>query len=1036
MLTVLDCEEKLTTINNNSNPEILATDGANIIQFMTDNPNTSNDIILCTSLPIHENLSSIDVGHIDNIVFGDTDITEIEKDPSVLESIDNLSTIRFKKNIGLCSTKNDSFVSGNNTTNYDTRLEEYAPLRKKIKCSKLPSKAVEMISQPPTVANSMRDGNGNVYINYGETISFGEKDEMYIKSNILLSGDYNVGVKYLQDIIREKYKLINNVCPLNFVSNRLNQKNSILILYGQCKYFNDGCLKHKFSLALDTSPLMVHIYSTGTKIQHTKMIKKHQLRGVSRALEKRVIKYMKASNWRDLKLCARSNQLKRLGNNQKLLSKEAARKMKQEEMRSLDYDKDMHIDLCKMSVEEKWKGFIQNGLSRETYLFFEKPLSILQANNKKLLKYSRNTLFFDATGSIVPKFDKNSKRVFLYSLVAHIRTSKSETGILLPVAEAFLSSHYANDVAGFLLKLETFCNQHAISWPIAARICTDWSTVLINATLKIFNSTSKGNTLENYISACYEFSSTKVKPTMVVIQICCSHFLRIVDKDIKSIKIPENVSNFFKWQLFSAVNISDFKIFFNWLKCMFVILLNKNKTTEVRRCLKELKFSIESDKTEMLSSEDRLDGDNTLTALYKKSPFYIKALSINNEVEKSMKTNGPSNEFYNQEFFNILLKKYVPYAPLWTNLMGVFIDDTGTRISNSPAEGYFHQLKNVILNQERYIRPSVYIRKSKIYIDAKLSEIEDIFLNDEIDDDILDKQVVKLDEEQWMKTPKKAKSKIGKNLIYKRTVCRITKSVFSKQKYVLLKYSNIYAITQCRITDVPMINFNEFLCLKKQQQLHGNVIDIFLAILIFNSKKNGFSITCEQGGNFFYIKNITRLDLPLENYEHIFIPVFEIDHFTLVYINTKNCSFTYINPMGETLRKVESLFKIFKMHNGLNDSWRCEKLEHKRQTDAFNCGVFVCQFVEALLQGSKLSEIDDANSYRDKMITIFVDNTDKMAEICLHCGLRSLTNVCSDCERPVCDPCWKFVYKKGNLIDQFKCTFCTDISESETNETV
>lgn len=58
--------------------------------------------------------------------------------------------------------------------------------------------------------------------------------------------------------------------------------------------------------------------------------------------------------------------------------------------------------------------------------------------------------------------------------------------------------------------------------------------------------------MEQHSLQCYTFCTNNEKTKIVVVQICCAHFIRIVEKDIKDIKDlnkEEEVSTFFKLQL-------------------------------------------------------------------------------------------------------------------------------------------------------------------------------------------------------------------------------------------------------------------------------------------------------------------------------------------------------------------------------------------------------------------------------------------------------------------------------------------------------
>lgn len=218
----------------------------------------------------------------------------------------------------------------------------------------------------------------------------------------------------------------------------MNYKANKLCLYAKCLYYKDGCGKYKFVINLSNTPYSVTTFATHRDIIHPSKSKRHQLRGIRRDIAKHDIKHLKATNWRDTQINLQSKHLNKVGNNQCVLSKDAARRLKFEQARSLDRDADSHIDVCKMYMEEKWRNIIAKvSLPQELFLISKKQIQILHLKNSLLLKMSRNTLFFDATGSVIKKYESQSKRVFLYTLVAHIPQGDKKKGVLLPVAEAF-----------------------------------------------------------------------------------------------------------------------------------------------------------------------------------------------------------------------------------------------------------------------------------------------------------------------------------------------------------------------------------------------------------------------------------------------------------------------------------------------------------------------------------------------------------------------------------------------------------------------
>ena len=115
--------------------------------------------------------------------------------------------------------------------------------------------------------------------------------------------------------------------------------------------------------------------------------------------------------------------------------------------------------------------------------------------------------------------------------------------------------------------------------------------------------------------------------------------------------------------------------------------------------------------------KDFLPGDNIITVsdstLYEQSEFYRYFVVIRCEIQKriSEKEEGnlEKNSYYNEEFFEIILKKYITYLPLWS---GLTINDSEkvTRVSNAPVENWFSMVKNTITNTNNLQRCSRSVR--------------------------------------------------------------------------------------------------------------------------------------------------------------------------------------------------------------------------------------------------------------------------------------------------------------------------------------
>ncbi|CAG9814730.1 unnamed protein product [Phaedon cochleariae] len=106
--------------------------------------------------------------------------------------------------------------------------------------------------------------------------------------------------------------------------------------------------------------------------------------------------------------------------------------------------------------------------------------------------------------------------------------------------------------------------------------------------------------------------------------------------------------------------------------------------------------------------------------LYKVSPFYrlfkMKYNTIKRKI-KNQERSGKNNKFFNEKYLLKVLRKYVPFLPLWTSLI------SGKRQSNAPVENWFSVVKHLILEELENQKTSRVIRLIRRKILAVHKEI-------------------------------------------------------------------------------------------------------------------------------------------------------------------------------------------------------------------------------------------------------------------------------------------------------------------------
>lgn len=103
------------------------------------------------------------------------------------------------------------------------------------------------------------------------------------------------------------------------------------------------------------------------------------------------------------------------------------------------------------------------------------------------------------------------------------------------------------------------------------------------------------------------------------------------------------------------------------------------------------KFSVDASETDMHNKNNEFCFELKDSKIqYKNSPFYKKSFQIYLRIQNktmSVSKNVAPNKYYNEKCLNIILIKWMPYVVFWSNIMGAYVDEYFTRISNAPAGG-------------------------------------------------------------------------------------------------------------------------------------------------------------------------------------------------------------------------------------------------------------------------------------------------------------------------------------------------------------
>lgn len=100
------------------------------------------------------------------------------------------------------------------------------------------------------------------------------------------------------------------------------------------------------------------------------------------------------------------------------------------------------------------------------------------------------------------------------------------------------------------------------------------------------------------------------------------------------------------------------------------------------------------------------------------------------------------------------------------------------------------------------------------------------------------------------------------------------------------------------------------------------------------------------------------------------------NHWTVILVNTISRNFIYIDPLGIRKERACELFETWKKFTRSVD-WSLDEVAHSIQTDAVNCGIYICNFIQIFFSWKSYFIFDNSPenllSYRQTMYSILSD---------------------------------------------------------------
>lgn len=556
------------------------------------------------------------------------------------------------------------------------------------------------------------------------------------KFELLLSFDLNryVGDRDISEHAEFRHSGISKntalngiTCVIIFKGSRINKRrnphNSVIIEYAMCKQPN--CRKYKFVVILKNNYVTVDVHFKGpTEVDHTEEYS-YWLKGPERHMMMEKLKCVTPNVARMEDIKKINSELFLDGNWQTLRSLSVYQKVRSQALAEGDTHKDSLQDLLLRSIQQQDNELryiqVPNGMTI-VYLFSKQQIRVLVGKGERV------TAFFDATGSVVrPHSYDHNHRILYYSLVVN------KNGRTVPIAELISAKHDSATLMSFLFNFRHFVETKCLKkWPIFKVVVTDWSFALITSLCKAFNDM----TLYTYLKICYRYVTNCLSDfqleNIVILKFCCAHFVKMICSKLSTTKQKTELIKVIVDSVAVLAQCSSLEELAFQFENVVVILIKPKYDRDVAKALEEL--SSESYDTSDEFLKGREDYNNYFVGIeddeyepvrgtYITSPFFTFFYEIFNKVSQQASTlenvssDDKPNPFKHEMFCQYLLKRIMPFVPLWSDLLCL------GRYSNATVESWFKTLKKEILDGRTNNKVGRFVNKTNERINTELKAI-------------------------------------------------------------------------------------------------------------------------------------------------------------------------------------------------------------------------------------------------------------------------------------------------------------------------